>query len=117
MNTIGKRILYLRELYEIKQKDLAAKIGVTNATMCKYENDTNIPNADILSKIAEALNTSTDYLVGRTSSISKNRDTKFDTFSTENLFDMILKLNTENRLLVYERVFTLWEQQQKSECK
>ena len=108
MDTLGKRITYLRDLYEIKQKDLAALIGVTNATMSKYERDINIPNAEILCKIAEALNTTTDYLVGCTSSFLKNNIDVKD-FSTENLFEMILKLNTENKLLVYERVITLYE--------
>ena len=105
------RIKYLRELADIKQKDLAESIGVTKATMSKYENDINIPSADILSKMADVLNTSTDYIVGRTNYLRRYGNGKIDKYSTENLFDMILKLNTENRIRIYERVMTLWEQQ------
>lgn len=111
MNTIGERIIYLREINEMKQKDLAEAIGVTKATMSKYENNINIPNADILAAIAEALNTSTDYLVGRTSHIRPYVNGKFSEYSTEKLFDIILKLNKENKIRIFERVITLWENQ------
>lgn len=112
MNTIGKRIIYLRDLYDIKQKDIASAIGVTKATMSKYENDINIPNADILCKIAEFLKTSTDFLVGRTNSISpySNRN---EEYSTEKLFDMLLKLSNENKIKIFERTMTLLEEQDK----
>ena len=111
MNTIGERISYLREVYEMKQKDLAETIGVTKATMSKYENNINIPNADMLSAIADALNTSTDYLVGRTNYIRPYANGDFADYSTEKLFDIILKLNMENKLRIFERVMTLWENQ------
>jgi transcriptional regulator with XRE-family HTH domain len=111
METIGERIAYIREMSDLKQKDLAEKIGVTKATMSKYENNINIPNADILCKIAKTLNTSTDYLVGRTNHIRPYANNPQLTYSTEKLFDTILKLNKENRIRVFERVMTLWEQQ------
>lgn len=110
MNTIGERIIYLRDLYDIKQKDVANAIGVTKATMSKYENDINIPNADILCKISEVLNTSTDYLVGRTNCINPYSKTH-EEYSTEKLFDMLLKLTEENKIKIFERTITLLEEQ------
>lgn len=111
MDTIGERIIYLRDLRDMKQKDLADAVGVTKATMSKYENNINIPNADILCRIAEVLDTSTDYLVGRTSHLRPYKNSDLSEFSTEKLFDMILKLNKENKIRVFERVMTLWEEQ------
>ncbi len=110
MVSIGERIAYLRDLRDMKQKDLAEAIGVTKATMSKYENNINIPNADILGKIAMALDTSTDYIIGNTLYINPHKNSMVE-FSTEKLFDMILKLNKENRIRIFERVMTLWEQQ------
>ena len=112
MNTIGERISYIRDLQGIKQKELAEIIGVTKATMSKYENNINIPNADILCKISEALRTSTDYLVGRTNRMVPYKNTT-EAYSPEKLFNIILKLNDENKIRVYERAVTLWELQQK----
>lgn len=111
METIGERIVYMRELADLKQKDLAEAIGITKATMSKYENNINIPNADILCKIAEVLNTSTDFLVGRTNHLTPYTNSGQIEYSTEKLFDVILKLNKENKIRVFERVMTLWEQQ------
>ena len=70
MLTLGDRIISLRQDLDIQQKDLAAQIGITKSSMSKYERNINIPNAEILSKIADALNTTTDFLLGRTPSNS-----------------------------------------------
>lgn len=112
MNTIGERISYVRDLRELKQKELAELIGVTKATMSKYENNINIPNADILGNIAKALNTSTDYLVGITNHLLPYSEMHPE-YSTERLLDIILKLNEENKILVFERAFALLEKQKK----
>ena len=64
--TIGERITLRREELDLRQFQVAEAIGVTKATMCKYERNVNIPNAEILTKLAEALNTSADYLCGLT---------------------------------------------------
>lgn len=111
MNTIGERIGYLRDILNMKQKVLAEQIGVTKATMSKYENNINIPNADILCKIAEALDTSTDFLVGRTSHIKAYQNSNITEYSTEKLLEIVLKLNDDNKIRVFERALTLLEEQ------
>ncbi|MCD8391400.1 MAG: helix-turn-helix domain-containing protein [Firmicutes bacterium] len=111
MDTIGERITYLRDLRDMKQKDLAETIGVTKATMSKYENNINIPNADILCRIADALNTSADYLVGRTPQMRPYTVGGYSEFSPEALCDIISKLNKENKIRIFERAATLLEEQ------
>lgn len=59
----------LRELLAEKgesQKWLADQIGVTEATISRTLNGINMPGADLLLKMGEALNVSCDYLLGRT---------------------------------------------------
>lgn len=109
MDTIGERINYLREIRNIKQKELAEAIGVTKATMSKYENNINIPNADILCKIADALNTSTDFLVGRTSDIKVHKNYSTDEFTTKDIMKIITKLNKENQIRIFERALLLYD--------
>ena len=109
MDTIGERINYLREIRNIKQKELAEAIGVTKATMSKYENNINIPNADILCKIADALNTSTDFLVGRTSNIKTYKNYSPDEFTTKDIMKIITKLNKENQIRIFERALLLYD--------
>lgn len=48
----------------IKQTDLAEMLDVDVSTISRWENDKNIPNGEVLSRIAQALNTSTEFLVG-----------------------------------------------------
>ena len=114
MNSIGERIAYLRDLRNMKQKELANMIGVTKATMSKYENNINIPNADILYEISKVLNTSTDYLVGRTNRLTAYINIS-EEYSTEKLLDVILKLNERNKIKIFERAVTLLEEQLQSQ--
>ena len=46
--TTGERIAARRDELGLKQYQVAEQIGVTKTTMSKYENNVNIPNADIL---------------------------------------------------------------------
>ena len=61
MNNIKK----LRVKRNITQVDLANKIKVKQETISAYESNKALPSADALVKIADYLNTSTDYLLGR----------------------------------------------------
>jgi len=64
METIGQRIKHLREKKELTQKQLADLVGITEASLSRYENDLREPKAEIVSRIAKALNTTTDFLLG-----------------------------------------------------
>ena len=64
--TTGERIAARRDELGLKQYQVAEQIGVTKTTMSKYENNVNIPNADILARLASVLRTSADYLCGIT---------------------------------------------------
>lgn len=62
---IGKKILSLLELRGMKQKELAAKIGVSEVTISRYINEDRVPQPEILVRMAEVLDTTTDYLLNR----------------------------------------------------
>ena len=55
----------LRIKRNITQVDLAKKINVKQETISAYESGKAFPSADALIKIADYLNTSCDYLLGR----------------------------------------------------
>ncbi|SKA89515.1 Helix-turn-helix [Clostridium sp. USBA 49] len=78
---IGERILRLRIKNEMKQKELADKVGITEATLSRYENGLRSPKGEIVSKLAEALGVSSDYLLGLTDEVkeqSKNEIKNLD---------------------------------------
>lgn len=66
MASIGERILNLRKNLNLSQKELAQKVGITEASLSRYENNLREPKAEIIAKISETLGCSTDYLLGLT---------------------------------------------------
>ena len=63
MDTLGSRLkLKLRQL-EMKQKDLAEKLNISISTLNGYITDYREPDIKTLNKLAEALNTSVEYLI------------------------------------------------------
>lgn len=60
------RIKELRKKRKITQIRLSTEIEVSQETISAYENGKAEPKLDKLVKIADFLNTSTDYLLGRT---------------------------------------------------
>ena len=55
----------IRQKRKITQVDLAKHINVKQETISAYESNKALPSADVLVKIADYLNTSVDYLLGR----------------------------------------------------
>ncbi len=72
MVSIGQRILNLRKELNLSQKELAEKVGITEASLSRYENNLREPKAEIITKISEALGCSTDYLLGKTNIKDQN---------------------------------------------
>lgn len=62
---IGKRVKELRIEKGLSQQELGTAIGVTKVSICGYENGTRLPNLEKLVKLADALETTTDFLLGR----------------------------------------------------
>lgn len=112
--TIGERIAERREDLGLKQYQVAERIGVTKTTMSKYENNINIPNADILARLAVVLNTSADYLCGITGDSAPLGEKWVCTDSVDKLLiQYIRQLDRDNQLRLAERAEMLLEQQNK----
>lgn len=73
-NKIGKRILKLLTERGISQKDLSNKANITESAVSHYVNGDRIPRGVNLTKIATALDTTTDYLLGVGETTNKNED-------------------------------------------
>ena len=58
------RIKQLRENRGLIQEILAAELGITQQMLSKYERDILCIKVDVLMKIAEYFNVTTDYLMG-----------------------------------------------------
>jgi transcriptional regulator with XRE-family HTH domain len=110
LDTLGKRIKYLRETQGITQKYLAEAVGIREATLSRYENDKRDNQWQILGKLAEKLNTSTDYLMGLTENILPVKLIDENGKISQEYYDLVLqfeKLSNENKIRIKERIKTL----------
>lgn len=65
MKIFAERLLELRTERGISQAQLARAIGVSCGIVCYWETDRSEPVASNLVKLADYLNVSIDYLLGR----------------------------------------------------
>jgi transcriptional regulator with XRE-family HTH domain len=114
MDTIGERIVFLREGREMTQVKLAEKIGITKMTLYKYEKNICEPRGEIIANLADALNTTADFLLGRTKNqapMKTNSITESTKELENNLIFKFRQLSSENQIRIRERIDVLLEQQ------
>ncbi len=63
--SIGEKIRELRVEHELLQRELAAKIHIASNTLSQFECGKANPSLEVLSALADVLEVSTDYLLGR----------------------------------------------------
>lgn len=49
------RLKFLRKKAKLTQKELAAMLGISQPTICSYENGNSVPSINMLQPIANAL--------------------------------------------------------------
>ncbi len=69
-SALGERLLTLLHEQHLNQKQLAQKVGITEAAMSHYIKGDRVPRSTILAKIAAELGTTSDYLMKGTSTQS-----------------------------------------------
>ena len=114
MDTIGERIVFLREMFGMSQKTLAQKSFLTEASLSRYENNLREPKAQVVINLATSLNTSTDFLLCQTDNylpVTKNEVWKAVSKEEYSYIQKYKLLNYDYRLKINERIETFLEQQ------
>jgi transcriptional regulator with XRE-family HTH domain len=62
--TLGERLRLQRERRDLSRFDLGRMAGMSSRTIGRYERDEKEPVAHVLGRMALALNTTADYLIG-----------------------------------------------------
>lgn len=96
---IGERIKNLRINLKMTQTELAKNAGLTSAAISQFEAGIRKPSFDALSKLANAFNVSTDFLLGK-----KEEDQQEINISKEyiEMIQNIMNFSEENRKLMFE---------------
>ena len=96
---IGERIAELRKDKGLKQKDVAEILNVAISTVSNYETDSHEPDLTNLCKLADILDVSTDYLLGRTdieANMNVLKETIHDTITKEEVLNFMEHLSKED---------------------
>lgn len=71
---IGDRLKELRSKLGVKQDAVASEIGISRARYSHYENNHVEPDIELINKLANYYNVSSDYLLGRSNTKYINGD-------------------------------------------
>ena len=104
----SKRLVQLREKRGITQQELADKLEITRQSLSLYEKAERTINIELLAKIADFFNVSTDYLMGRTDVSSMNKDIQVACDVTGLSEDLVLELAKLKGVAKYEYGFELF---------
>lgn len=99
LTILAKRLKKLRSTSGLSQREFARLFNMSPSTLAMYETGRREPDYNILSKLADYYNVSTDYLLGRTDNpypYDENNENKQPDFSTafkeKNLGDAITRI-------------------------
>ena len=99
MLNIGKRISELRKEKNWSQSDLANAVDASRDIIGKYERGENSPSIEMATKLAEALDITVDYLLG------KERFGKYDKEAIKRL-EGIQKMDEATRSKLFDIIDT-----------
>ncbi len=69
MSVFSERLTALMKAKRISQKDFAKKASVTESAISCYTKGVRTSSGEVLTRIAKALNTIADYLLGSTDNV------------------------------------------------
>jgi transcriptional regulator with XRE-family HTH domain len=98
MNTVGERIKERRTQAGMTQSDLAAKVGISYVQIGRYEKRGAVPSSDVLAKLADALHTTTDFLMH--GSLQDKASAQINDNELLSLFRSVEKMNNEDKSVI-----------------
>ena len=98
--TLGEKLTLIRKKLNFSQREVARRSGLTQATISRCENNLTLQlKSDALRRLAAALSTSVDYLVGK-EDLMKPEDVLKSDPSVREFVELYSELSVENRLSV-----------------
>lgn len=116
MESIGQRLIFLMESKDMTQKTLADKIEISKQSLYKYTHDLCEPRSEIIARMAVALDTTADYIVGLTKDpapVRRNGELEQKAKKESELLARIRRLSPEGYARLEERLDMLLELENK----
>ncbi len=112
MTTVAERLSYLLDNMDMKQTELAEKIGISKQSLYKYLHCKCEPRAEIIARMAKTLNTTADFIVGLTNDCAPvKRDKEHENVvKRENeLIANFRNLSESDKIRIEERILMMLE--------
>ncbi|MDD4689405.1 MAG: helix-turn-helix transcriptional regulator [Eubacteriales bacterium] len=113
MTTVGERLIYLLEEQDMKQTELAERVGISKQSLYKYLHCKCEPRAEVIAKMADALNTTADFIVGLTNdpkAISRDETDEQVARKETELLSKFRRLSVDDQIRIEERMNIMLEQ-------
>jgi transcriptional regulator with XRE-family HTH domain len=98
-----ERLKQLREAKNMTQLRLAMELNVSQETISGYEIGKAVPPAEMLVKLADTLDTSVDYILGRTDIKSTLRASELSEQEAE-ILTILRKQPEDKRIFVFDLI-------------
>ncbi|HAE42060.1 MAG TPA: XRE family transcriptional regulator [Clostridiales bacterium] len=98
-----ERLKQLREAKNLTQLRLAMELNVSQETISGYEIGKAVPPAEMLIKLADTLDTSVDYILGRTDIKSTLRASELSEQEAE-ILTILRKQPEDKRVFVFDLI-------------
>lgn len=112
--TVGERIRELREDADLKQKEVADALHITNRMMSNYERDICNPSLEHLVALSRFFHVSTDYLLSLTDDKTVYRPYAKASQEDKRVLQLYHKLSPENQECIRGMMIALDRQDQLS---
>jgi transcriptional regulator with XRE-family HTH domain len=99
LKVFAEKLKELRKNKKLSQKEVAAELGLSLSGYQNYEYQQRDPNIELLCKIADFFNVSTDYLLGRSGLLNPVQGRSIDVMVAENeyMLSNMMYLHTKKR--------------------
>ncbi|GAA0490994.1 helix-turn-helix transcriptional regulator [Salinibacillus aidingensis] len=106
---LSKRLSYLRKKHNFNQDEMSKKIGVARTTYAMYEQGRRNPDYEVLEKIADFFEVTTDYLLGRSDNPEMTEEEAFDAFINDPELERWYKELPKSKEEDLRRLRKIWE--------
>lgn len=100
---LGSRIKELRKAKGLTQQNLADIINVTKVSVCCYEKGTRTPNLETFLDLVNALDTTSDYLLGLDSKVVAESDEEYVLRLPKEDIQIIREIRKNEKLIKFLR--------------
>jgi len=105
--SVGDRIRQLRKAQGVTQNELGRVVGLSRCMIAYYETQGGSPSAELLVKLANALDVSTDVLVGRQRTSRRAAESKPDDVRLWRRLKRVRELPAHDRKTVLKIIDTM----------